>query len=435
LNSTPCKIVIATFGSLGDLHPFVALAHALKRDGFAPVIATCGAYREYIAGEGLDFTPVRPDADDLTARLGMDMGEIARRMAKNDAFLFDTLIFPHLRESYDDLMAASEGAAAIVSHSLAFSARLVAEARGLPLVTVLLSPMMLCSAFDPPLGSRAPFRPAPVSGPEVAYNRFLLWTLSHVIAFWAAPLRRIRREIGLPRRHGLDLLLGVKSSDAVIGLFSPALAPAQPDHVANTLIAGHTFHDRFTGAEALTPEVEAFLGEGEPPIVFTLGSLVARSRNDHYRGFVAAATRVRRRALLLAHEDDVPALRENLPSDVHVAAYTPHSLIFPRACAVVHHGGAGTTGQAMRAGRPQLVTPFLGDQPDNAGRLRRLGVAREIDGETMTAETLARELEILLKDEQYAARAGVLAATVRREDGARIAARRIAEIAGAGADC
>ncbi|WP_275938813.1 glycosyltransferase [Methylocystis parvus] len=423
---TGAKILIATFGSLGDLHPFVALAHALAREGFAPVIATSAAYSDYILAEGLAFAPIRPDADDLMARLGMEMGEIARRMAEDDKFLFDTLIFPHLRESFDDLQEASAGAVAIVSHSLAFSARLVAEARGLPLATVLLSPMMLYSAYDPPLGSRVPLRRAPVGSVEIAYNRFVLWSLSHAIALWAEPLRRLRRELGLKPRYGLDLLLGVKSSDAVIGLFSPALAPPQPDHGSRTLIAGHTFHDRYLGGAALPPNLEAFLDQGAPPIVFTLGSFVARARRDFYRDCVTAARRLGRRAALLAHEDDVPALLSQQRQDVCVAPYAPHSAVFPRASAVVHHGGVGTTGQALRAGRPQLVAPFLGDQFDNAERVKRLGVARVLDGKTATPDAMVRALEGL--DEAHEIRAAQLSERIRREDGAAVAALRIAAL-------
>lgn len=172
------RILIATFGSLGDLHPFVALGHALAREGFAPVIATSAAYMDYIRGERLDFAPIRPDADDLMTRLGMDLGEIGRRMAEDDRFLFDTLIFPHLRESFDDLFAAAEGAVAVVAHSLAFAARIAAEARGLPCVTILLSPLMAYSPDDPPAGSHAPFLPAPVGALGRLYNRALLWSLS-----------------------------------------------------------------------------------------------------------------------------------------------------------------------------------------------------------------------------------------------------------------
>lgn len=420
------KILIATFGSLGDLHPFVALAHALQRDGFTPVIATSAAYGDYIRAEGFAFAPIRPDADDLTSRLGMDMAEIARRMAEDDAFLFDTLIFPHLRESYDDFLVASEGAAAIVAHSLAFSARLAAELRGLPLVNVLLSPMMLYSAYDPPLASSAPVRRAPAWQVEIAYNRFLLWSLSHVIALWAAPLRRLRRDLALEPRYGLDLLLGVKSSAATIGLFSPTLAPPQPDHGSRTFIAGHSFHDRYMSEARLAPALEAFLDAGEPPLVFTLGSFVARARRDYYVDCAEAARALGKRAVMLAHEDDAAVLAESRGPDVYVAAYAPHSLVFPRACAIVHHGGIGTTGQAMRAGRPQLVTPFLGDQFDNAERLQKLGVARTIDGKTATAEKIAAELKRL--DSGHGQRAQALAERVRCEDGASLGALKVASV-------
>lgn len=423
---SPRKILIATFGSLGDLHPFVALAHALAREGFAPVIATSAAYADYIQGEGIAFAPIRPDADDLTARLGMDMGEIARKMSEDDKFLFDSLIFPHLRESYEDLLLASEGAVAVVSHSLAFAARIAAERRGLPLVTALLSPMMLYSAYDPPLGSRMPLRSAPAWPIEIVYNRFLLWSLSHAIALWAEPLRRLRREVGLHPRYGLDLLLGVKSSDAVVGLFSPLLAPPQPDHGRRTLIAGHTFHDRYLEGGRLSPALAAFLDAGEAPIVFTLGSFVVRARCDFYRDCIDAARRLGRRAVLLAHEDDVAELAGDLGADIHVSSYAPHSLVFPRARAVVHHGGIGTTGQALRAGRPQLVTPFLGDQFDNAERLQRLGVARVLDGKTATAQALYEELAAF--DAGYEARASAMAEEARREDGAALAALRIAAL-------
>jgi UDP:flavonoid glycosyltransferase YjiC (YdhE family) len=423
---TPRKILIATFGSLGDLHPFVALAHALAREGFSPVVATSAAYGDYVRGEGIRFAPIRPDADDLTARLGMDMAEIARQMSEDDKFLFDSLIFPHLRESYEDLLEACEGAVAVISHSLAFAARLAAEARGLPLVTVLLSPMMLYSAYDPPLGSRMPLRSAPAWPIEIVYNRFLLWSLSHAIALWAEPLRRLRREVGLPPRYGLDLLLGVKTSDAVIGLFSPLLAPPQPDHGRRTLVAGHTFHDRYLEGGRLSPQLAAFLDAGDPPIVFTLGSFVVRGRSNFFRDCVTAARRLGRRAVLLAHEDDLAELAADLGADIHISAYAPHSLVFPRARAVVHHGGIGTTGQAMGAGRPQLVTPFLGDQFDNAERLQRLGVARVLDGKTATAASLCEELAAF--DENYEARASTLAVEVRREDGAAMAALRIAAL-------
>jgi rhamnosyltransferase subunit B len=420
------KILIATFGSLGDLHPFVALGHALAREGFDPVIATSAAYADYIRGEGLGFAPIRPDADDLTSRLGMDLGEIAWRMAEDDGFLFKTLIFPHLHESFDDLCVAAEGAVCVIAHALAFAARVAAEARGLPCVTVLLSPLMAYSADDPPAGSRAPFRAAPVGPLGRAYNGALLWSLAHAMALWAAPLRRLRRDVGVKRRHGLDLLLGAESSVASIGMFSPLLAPAQKS--PRLRVAGHSFHDRFLEGDSLDPALDAFLDAGPRPVVFTLGSFVARARRGFYLDCVAAARSIGQRAVLLTHEDEVGEIAAGLPPEMFVAAYAPHSKVFPRASAIVHHGGIGTSGQALRAGRPQVVTPFLGDQADNAERLRRLGVARVVDGRTATADALARELAAL--DADHGRRAAEQGEKIRGEDGATVAARWIAELLG-----
>lgn len=203
---------------------------------------------------------------------------------------------------------------------------------------------------------------------------------------------------------------------------------SQSDHWEKLEIAGHTFHDRFLGADALDPEIEAFLAAGSPPLVFTLGSFVARQRDTHYSHVAEAAQRLGRRALLLADEEDVARLRASIPGDVHVAAYAPHSLLFPRAGAIIHHGGAGTSGQALRAGRPQLVMPHLGDQFDNAARLVRLGVARRFDHKTLTAETLTKALAALLADPAIAQNALQCAARIGAENGAAVAARRIAAL-------
>jgi UDP:flavonoid glycosyltransferase YjiC (YdhE family) len=162
--------------------------------------------------------------------------------------------------------------------------------------------------------------------------------------------------------------------------------------------------------------------------VFTLGSFVARSGGDFYRACMAAAASLDLRAVVLAHGDDAARLRENAPAGVFVADYVPHAELFPRACLVAHHGGIGTSAQALRAGKPQLVTPFLADQPDNAARLARLGLARVVDGRAITAARISRELKILLETPDYARRAQEAAGMIANEDGAAVAARGIGAV-------
>ncbi|HEY8066529.1 MAG TPA: glycosyltransferase [Methylosinus sp.] len=421
------KIVIATFGSLGDLNPYVALAHALKRIGFLPVLATSAFYRDWIESEGLGFAAVRPDIDALAERLGLDMGGLADRVAREDGFMFRELIFPYLRQSFEDVAAASEGAAAVVAHSLCFSAKLAAERLSLPLFDGVVSPLFLLSAYDPPLGARSRFVAEPRSAVALAYNKAMAFALTHFLAWQGRPIARLRRELGLPLRRGRDLLTGGPTAQATLGLLSPLLAPPQPDHPADLFIAGHTFHDRFTdAAEGLPDALAAFLAAGEPPIIVTLGSFVVRGRAEFYRAAGEAAQRLSRRAVLLVADEEREALAAGLPPQLFVAGHVRHSLIFPRAAAIVHHGGSGTCGQALRAGRPQLVVPVFGDQDDNAARVERLGVGRLLPYERCSAESLERELGALLADERHAGRAGEAAARIGGEDGAAAAAAIIA---------
>lgn len=423
------KVLLVTFGSLGDLHPFVALAHALTEAGFEPVIATSAVYRDHLAMEGLAFVPVRPDADDVTKHLGMGLGDIARRMARDDGFLFRSVIFPHLQAGVDDLMAAAADADAVVSHAIAFPGRLVAERLALPNITIVLSPLLLMAPEDPPRASGLPFLANPRGGAFGTFcNRLSRAVLGAGINVVARPLTEIRRGMALPKRSGLDLLFGARSCDARICLFSPLLLA--PDVAArnNAFVAGHSFHDGFADKRALTPDLEAFLDGGPPPIVFSLGSFVARERHADHRAFAEVARQLNRRAVLLVDADDAPKLADLDDDRIRVSGYAPHSLIFSRACALVHHGGAGTSGQALRAARPQIVAPFLGDQFDNAARLKRLGVARVVRGGRLDPGRLASELAKVLDEPAYAARAATLGPIVAAENGAMVAAQQIARL-------
>lgn len=423
------KVLLVTFGSLGDLHPFVALAHALTEAGFEPVIATSAIYRDHLAMEGLAFVPVRPDADDVTAHLGMELGDIARRMARDDGFLFRSVIFPHLRAGVEDLMAAAVDADAVISHAISFPGRLVAEKLGLPNIAILLSPLLLMAPEDPPQASGLPFLATSGAGAFGTFcNRLGRAVVEAGITVVADPLTQIRRKMALPRRSGLDLLFGARSCDARICLFSPLLLA--PDVAARNraFVAGHSFGDGFADKRALPPRLAAFLDAGSPPIVFSLGSFVARDRPADHRAFAEAARRLNRRAVLLVDADDAPKLADLDDDTIHVSGYGPHSLIFPRACALVHHGGAGTSGQALRAARPQIVAPFFGDQFDNAARLKRLGVARIIRGRDLETRRLASEIARILNEPAYAAQAATLGPIVAAENGARVAAQEIARL-------
>jgi len=161
----------------------------------------------------------------------------------------------------------------------------------------------------------------------------------------------------------------------------------------------------------------SILSSGEPPIVFTLGSAAVGAAGDFYEQSAEAARRLGRRALLLVGRDPHNQPRRPLPPGVIAVQYAPHSAVFPRACVNVHQGGIGTTGEAMRAGRPTLVVHYGHDQPDNAARLVRMGIARSIPRERYNADLAVREIRNLIEKNTYAERSAAIGAQVCNENG------------------
>ncbi|MEF3366285.1 glycosyltransferase [Methylocystis sp. 9N] len=425
------KILIATFGSLGDVNPFIGLAHALRSQGVDPIIATSEEYRDVVEGEGLDFKPVRPDLGEISSRLNMHKGEIATKMSQSKRFLFDQIIFPHLRDAYYDVLELTKDVDGVVTHCLAFGAKAAAEQRGLPVFNVFLSPMLLFSAYNPPLGTPAPFISArsPVA---VGYNRLLLGVAEEAMTLLASPLRRFRKELGLPGLRGFELLVGAPRAAATIGMFSSLLMPPISKQIRSEIVVGHSFHDGSKTSEKpesseLPSDLLDFLNSGPEPIVFTLGSIVTIDRIDYFRDCAAAARALNRRAVLLVDQVDVDQLRQEMSSDVSVHGYIPHSPLFPRCSAVVHHGGMGSTAQALRAGKPQLVTPFCNDQFDIAHRLSRLGVARAMKADGVSVNQLTQNIELLLSSPGYSKCAKAVAEEIALEDGPTSAARLISD--------
>jgi UDP:flavonoid glycosyltransferase YjiC (YdhE family) len=330
----------------------------------------------------------------------------------------DTLL-PCLRESYDDIRAAVAGGAdLLVTHPTMYATRLVAETTGVPWVSTQITPLGIYSAFDPP---------ALPGAPELARRlRFLgprFWgplgrILKRATRSLARPIDSLRSELGLPRADENPLVDG-HSPALVLALFSRQLADKQADWPPQTVLTGFPWYDQ-DGSAGLPPELSRFLDAGPPPIVFTLGVTAAMVAGSFFQHCVAAASMLDSRAVLIVgkdHDAHLPAL----PADVVAFPYAPFSELFPRASVIVHAGGIGTTGLAMRSGRPMLVVPYAHDQPDNAGRLVRLGVARALAGRRSTAARLAAELKRLRNDPAFSRRAAEVGARVRQEDGVRAA--------------
>lgn len=395
---------MATIGSLGDLHPMLALALELKRRGHRVTVASTAYYREKVVGLAIGFRALRPNWDPTDQELIAQCEDLK----SGPEVLFRRLILPHLHATYDDLAAAVAGADMMIAGELVYAAPLVAEKLGLRWASVILSPTSFFSAHDPSLL---------VNIPNVYRLRKAGWMLNRAILefgklvsrHWWKPVRQLRRELGL--RVQCDPILKDKfSPELVLALFSRSLAQAQPDWPKQTLQPGFVYFDR--GGTEDYPDLEDFLAAGDAPIVFTLGSTAVHNPGNFYEASVAAARQLGRRAVLLG------AKQQSLVGWAEVLAlpYAPYSRIFPHAAAIVHQGGSGTTGQALRSGRPELIVPYGWDQPDNGARLERLGVGLCLARSVYSAESATAVLSRLLTEPGFAARAAEAGARIQRED-------------------
>lgn len=413
------KIILHPFGSLGDIHPYIAIALGLKSRGHRPAIATHASLRPKIEAEGLEFHPVRPDP------LGIgDAAEMVRRAMESrrgPEYVIRTML-SYLRESYADLVDALPGADLVITHPIAFAGPIAAEKAGVRWASTALAPLSMFSQHDPPVMPGYPRALTELYKRSRLAKPMLQWLTRQVAGPWFEPVYALRRELGLPP-DGIPILTGQRSPHLILALFSEVLGAPQPDWPPQTRQTGFCFYDKHM-FDGLPPELERFLDDGPPPIVFTLGSAAILSAGDFYGESAKAAQLLGRRAVLLTGKRE----NDRTPDGVIACGYAPYSELLPRACAVVHHGGVGTTGQALRAGRPMLVVPFSQDQPDNAARVVRLGVARSVPRKRFSAKRAALELRFLLEDPSYALRAQEVGRQVRAEDGVSAACDAIEEL-------
>jgi rhamnosyltransferase subunit B len=315
-----------------------------------------------------------------------------------------------------DLLDIAQGADFIITGELVYAARLVAEKLELGWALCALQPSSFFSAYAPPIYAEYSFL-SKLYGLGLRFNRGLVNFGKFVTNSWAKPIYQFRAELGLPPLRGNPLIDDKYSPHLTLALFSPVIAPIQPDWAVNTIVTGFTFYDASQNQE-LSPAFQQFLDAGTPPIVFTLGSAAVFTPGSFYQESIKAAKLLNRRAILLIGNNPVPA---DLPKGMIAIDYLPHSQIFPHACAIVHQGGIGTTAQALKSARPTLVVPYSHDQPDNAARVERLGTSRTIPRQRYAAARVANELGELLGNLDYADHAAKIGQIIQAEDGAGVA--------------
>ena len=417
------RIVITSFGSLGDLNPYVGLGRALKARGHDVVLALPRYYMPYVEAAGLRGHPVRPDIDP-------SQREVVRRVMdpfRGAEYLIREWLMPNVEDSYADLDALVADDDILVSHPLTYAAPVLGEHRKLAWASSVLAPLGFFSQEDPPLMAVHPVVAAVHSFLPRVYRRLI--PLARVATRgWSGPVKSLRQRLGLP--PGADPVhAGQFSPWLNLAMFSRLLGEPQRDWPPNTVVTGAVSYDAVHGGmpEALT----RFLDAGTPPVVFTLGSsaIAAASAPAFYQTSLEAAADVGARAVLLVgqHDGHRPEVGQN--SNAFVADWAPHSELFARASAIVHQGGAGTLHTALASGRPMLIVPHAHDQGDNAVRTARLGVARVLFPSQYRRPEVRDHLRSLLSDPSVTERARAVATRLRAERGADHAAAALEELA------
>jgi len=388
------KILILAAGSHGDVLPFIGLARELQQRGHEVQLFASAAFAAMAAEARVQFTEV------------MSTSEYQRLLADRDAtdprkgiVLLAKAVNKSQRRCLALLDQAYEpGRTLLIGSSLAWATRVLGELKGAPVATVHLAPAWFRSEHrSPAIGPLGHLAWAP------AVVKRLFWRLMdrrHLDPLFTAPLNAVRAEHGLPPVSRL-FHRWIHEGALTLGLFPAWFAPPQPDWPADVQLLGFPLYDH--GVDTPLPaEVQRFLDAGAAP-----------SSHAFFQESVDACRRSGRRGLLLTQ--DAAQLPAALPPGVAAFGYVPFKSLLPRLSALVHHGGIGTTSQALLAGVPQLVRPMGFDQFDNARRVMSLGVARQLLPSKYKAGRVARALEALVDDDRIRARCAELARTLADE--------------------
>lgn len=416
------KVTINAFGSRGDVQPYIALGKGLKEAGNNVMITTHRIFADLVREQGLDFSPMEGDPRELLleqaiVNLGNNPIYINRWIVENFKPVMDRVF----RATLD----GAQGADVLLNSALSFAGWHVAEKLGIPAIAAYLQPMTPTRAYH---GASSPLPPAwlPFRG---LYN---LLSTKLANQFFFAMIRPLTNAC---RREILDLsplsaayywrIDWASAPVPILYGYSSSVVPKPPDWGDFQQVTGYWFLD---DARDYKPphKLASFLESGPPPVCVGFGSMVDHERQEMTRLIVEAVRLAGQRAILLSGWSHLGL--KGTPDCILRVDAVPHSWLFPRMAAVIHHGGAGTTAAGLSAGIPTVIVPFTVDQPFWGWRVHELGVGpRWIMRKKLTVEKLAGAIDQAVHDQAMARRARELGGRIRAEDGLGAAVQLVEE--------
>jgi vancomycin aglycone glucosyltransferase len=395
-------VILSAFGTRGDVQPLIALALGLVQRNHRVTLVAPPDFAEEAGAFGIPFVPmglsIRGMLQEHRDKLGANPFKIIHAIRRDAA--------RDIGHQFEAVREAARGADAIIGAGIMWAAASVAQAFDRPYWYIAYAPEAFESDHYPPMF-------IPFGGMPRWANRWG-WKLFAALIEWVvrAPINRQRALLGLgPVKATIPLTFD--ESRALLGA-DPELAPWPPDVDGAAPPSGWlALPDR----RDLSPRLEAFLDEGSPPIYFGFGSMTDPDPARTTRILLEAARAVNRRAVI---STGWAGLGENhsLGEDALVIGAVPHQKLFSRVVAVVHHGGAGTTHAAARAGVPQVIVPHILDQYSWARRVAHLGLGPPpLPRGQLSAARLIARLQCCLANRDMSRRAMELAARIDGRDG------------------
>jgi rhamnosyltransferase subunit B len=377
-------IIVVAVGTAGDVHPLLGLSRTFANHGHKVSFCTSPVFAALVERCGFRFLPLGTVEE---YRSAVDDPELWR--PRTSLKVLWAGVAKTMRPLFDLISAEADDDTVIAGHPWAFGARFFQEKYGVPMITLQVSPSTFLSARQPPIHKQLTiplFLPYPV-------RAALLWAFERGMLdrVCGPDVNRLRAELGLPP---VRRVMGrwMHSPEGVLGLFPDWFAPPQADWPAGVQLTGFPLFDE-AEFRRLDPELEDFLSQGDPPVVFTPGSTLV-NESAYWHAAAEALDFVGARGVFLGGKS---ASLSRHKSNILARPYAPLSRLLPCAKALVHHGGIGTVSQAFAAGTPQLITPFAHDQFDNAARVERLGCGFQIDG-SASAQNMQTSIKRLLDD-------------------------------------
>ena len=412
-NTRKLRIVLSTWGSTGDIQPFLALSERLSKEGHKVRVCTSEIYRDRFTERGVDFYPVGAPFDLDRLDQAIDAIVQIKNSLKSAIFIAREGILYKADKWYEDCLKGMEGYDLAICHSADVPGQEAAIRNKLPWITVSYCPGFIKTRYE---------APAPIPNLGAPLN-MLLWKIAdQLMRRQVDPMfNDFIHSIGGEKRECIGLE-GMYSPELNLIAASPSISKPSPD-----LPSKH----KFTGAWFLEePDYEVslalqeFLDQGSPPIIISFGSMGGSGNVETTRILVEAVQHTGQRAIIQAGWGNLGM--ENPPKHICFVGYVPHNFLFRQGCCVIHHGGAGTTAAAYRAGVPSIVIPHLADQPYWGCTLRKIGVApKPLHRQDMTPKRLAKRINQVISSQSMAEKAKALMEKIEMEDGLTTAVRLI----------